>query len=180
MSYCPFTCHSLLKCFLNEDPWFRSNHQENSSYLSTGTASSEHGKLSHLLRTELFCLHLVPKTAASMSHAADQPVALTLKTFRMEVEPIDGTGEGRVSVWTAGLTIRSQFYRALQLNILLVKLGWVLIICRPKSLTNANIVMETRIHSKLTLLFLDEVCWRSCVFLRSLCFCVRMCRVCCM
>ena len=57
----------------------RSNHQENSSYLSTGVDSSEHGKLSHLLRTELFCLHLVTKAAASMSHAAEQPLALKLK-----------------------------------------------------------------------------------------------------
>lgn len=70
---------SLLTCFLNIDPWLRSNHQENSSYLSIGIDSSEHGKLSHLLRTELFCLYLVTMTAASMSHAAEQPLALTLK-----------------------------------------------------------------------------------------------------
>lgn len=57
----------------------RSNHQENRGYLSTGVDSSERGKLSHLLRTEMFCLHLVTKTAASMSHAAEQPLALKLK-----------------------------------------------------------------------------------------------------
>lgn len=70
---------SLLKCFLNMNPWLRSNHQESSSYSSTGIDSSEHGKLSHLLRTELFCLYLVTKTAASMLHAVEQPLALTLK-----------------------------------------------------------------------------------------------------
>lgn len=47
--------------------------------MSTGVDYSERGKLSHLLRTELFCLHLVTKTAASMSHAAEQPLALKLK-----------------------------------------------------------------------------------------------------
>lgn len=64
--------------------------------MSTGIDSSEHGKLSHLLRTELFCLYLVTMTAASMSHAAEQSLALTLKgkTVKMEAEPIDGTREG--------------------------------------------------------------------------------------